>query len=93
MKEFTQEEQITTRIGELEAALLSEHPQMPMYLKQIHQELLKHPELVHIMTNEQRALLIRALEKHTGASVFAALKPKKPSAKSMATASLSDFGI
>jgi len=90
---MNQTEQITMKIAELEQAMLSQHPQMPMYLKQIHQELLKSPELVHIMTNEQRAVLIRSLEKQTGVSVFAALKAKKPTAKAMANASLADFGI
>jgi hypothetical protein len=90
---MNQTEQITMKIAELEQAMISQHPQMPMYLKQIHQELLKSPELVHIMTNEQRATLIQALEKQTGVSVFAALKAKKPTAKSMATASLQDLGL
>lgn len=90
---LTQTEHISLRIAELEQALLSQHPQMPMYLKQIHSELLKSPELVHIMTNEQRSILIKALEKQTGTSVFTALKAKKPSAKAMAGASLADFGL
>jgi hypothetical protein len=90
---MTQEEHIVLKIAELEQALLSAHPQMPMYLKQIHQELLKAPELVHIMTNEQRSVLIKALEKQTATSIFAALKPKKPTAKAMANASVADFGI
>lgn len=90
---MNQSEHITLRIAELEQALLAAHPQMPMYLKQIHAELLKAPELVHIMTNEQRSILIAALQKQTGASIFTALKAKKPTAKSMANASLEDFGI
>ena len=90
---MTQTEHISMKIAELEQAMLSAHPQMPMYLKQIHAELLKYPELVHIMDNEQRSILIRALEKQTGASVFAALKSKKPTAKAMATATLEDFGL
>lgn len=90
---MTQEEQLILKIAELEQALLSQHPQMPMYLKQIHGELLKYPELVHIMNNEQRSILIKALEKQTGASVFAALKTKSTSAKAMANVSIADFGI
>ena len=90
---MTQEEHITLKIAELEQALLSLHPQMPTYLKQIHQQLLKAPELVHIMTNEQRSVLIAALVKQTGTSIFTALKAKKPTAKAMANASEADFGI
>ena len=90
---MNQAEHIALKIAELEQAMLSAHPMMPNYLKQIHAELLKAPELVHIMTNEQRSTLVSALEKQTGASVFTALKAKKPSAKSMATASLEDFGL
>jgi len=90
---MTQSEHICLRISELEQCLLSQHPQLPTYLKQIHAELLKSPELVHIMTNEQRSILIKALEKQSGISVFTALKAKKPSAKAMAGATLQDFGL
>lgn len=90
---MTQEEHITLKIAELEQAMLAAHPQMPMYLKQIHQELLKAPELVHIMTNEQRSTLIAALTKQTGISIFTALKAKKPTAKAMANATPEQFGI
>lgn len=90
---MNQAEHITLRIAELEQALLSQHPQMPTYLKQIHAELLKAPELVHIMTNEQRSILIAALQKQTGTNIFMALKAKKPTARSMATASIEELGI
>lgn len=90
---MTQEEHITMRIGELEQAMLSQHPQMPMYLKQIHQELLKYPELVHIMSNEQRAILVKALEKQTATSIFAATKPKKPTAKQIGNMTAEQLGI
>jgi hypothetical protein len=90
---MNQAEQIEMKIAELETAITSQHPQMSQYLKLIHMQLLKEPELVHIMTNEQRAVLISGLEKQAGITVFNATKPKKPTAKSMATASLADFGI
>ena len=90
---MTQAEHIALRVAELEVAITTSHPQLPHYLKLIHAELLKAPELVHIMTNEQRSVLLSGLQKQTGISLFAALKPKKVSAKAMAGATLEDFGL
>ena len=90
---MTQEELLNMRIAELEVALLNMHPQMPGYLKLIHAELLKYPELVHIMNNEQRAVLTAALSKQSGISVFQSLSSKKPTAKSLATATPEQLGI
>jgi len=61
---------ITMAIAELEQQLLQQDPMMPQYLKKIHVALLHQPELVHILRDEQRAIIIDGLMQQTGV-VFA----------------------
>lgn len=63
MPEF---EAICMNIAELEQQLLQQDPQMPQYLRRIHTALLHHPELVHILRDEQRAIIIDGLMQITG---------------------------
>ena len=70
-------EQLQMRIAELDAALETANPQMPQFLKLIHTELLKAPELVHMLSNEERATIISGLMKQTGVEVIAATKAKR----------------
>jgi len=90
---ITQEEQIELKIAELHQAMLSNHPELPTFLKRIHLELLKHPELVHIMSNEQRSKLIAALQKQTGISVFVASSAKVKNSKNAPQMTAAEFGI
>lgn len=59
-------EAICMSIAELEVALLQADPQMPQYLRKLHMALLKQPELVHILKDEQRAVIIDGLMQQTG---------------------------
>ena len=63
MPEF---QSILMQIAELEQSLLQQDPGMPEYLRRIHMNLLKHPELVHILRDEQRAIIIDGLMAQTG---------------------------
>ena len=63
MPEF---EAICMAIAELEQKLLEQDPQMPQYLKRIHMNMLQHPELVHLLKDEQRAVIIDGLMQQTG---------------------------
>lgn len=72
---------ITMRIAELEASLLAANPMMPTFLRVIHAELLKSPELVHVLTNEQRAVIVAGLQKQTGVEVLAATAAKRKTPK------------
>ena len=60
-------EVICMEIAELEQMLLQQDPGMPTYLQRIHMNLLRHPELVHILKDEQRAVIIDGLMAQTGA--------------------------
>jgi hypothetical protein len=66
---------LTMSIAELETKLLEQDPEMPNYLRKISLALLKHPELVHILRDEQRAVIIDGLMQQTGVE-FAANEAK-----------------
>lgn len=57
---MTESEQILQRIGDLEKLLLSGHPQLGMELARIHKNVAEQPELLHILTDEQIALIVKS---------------------------------
>ena len=84
--QLTQLDLIKMRIGDLDSALETNHPGMFNYLKDIHQQLLKNPELVHMLSDEERSRIIKGLEVKTGESITTPkLKtPKAPKGGSIA---------
>lgn len=66
---------ICMSIAELEQKLLESDPGMPTYLQRIHVALLKQPELVHLLRDEQRSIIIDGLMQQTG-EVFSAVVAK-----------------
>lgn len=75
---------ITMQIAELEQQLLQQDPQMPGYLRRIHMALLKQPELVHILDDAQRAIIIDGLMQQTGVEFAAITEKAAKTAKSKA---------
>ena len=74
---------IQFKLAELSAALLAANPEMPVLLAKIHAALKADPEQVTLLSEEDIALVVQGLSKHTGVSLTAAAKaPKAPSAKS-----------
>ena len=90
MPEF---EQICMQIAELEQKLLEQDPGMPEYLRRIHMNLLKQPELVHILRDEQRAVIIDGLMQQTGVmlSAVTASKLKSTTTKRLKAQSADDI--
>lgn len=76
-------DQIRMQIAELEAKLLANDPMMPSYLKRIHAALLQHPELVHIIRDEERAVIIQSAMQMAGAII--SVVAKKSESKKMAS--------
>jgi hypothetical protein len=85
---MTELDQIKMRIGDLDQALETNHPGMFNYLKLIHQQLMKMPELVHMLTNEERSKVIKGLEVKTGESITT---PKLKTPKAAKGGSIADF--
>ncbi len=69
IQELTPLDQLRMRISDLSEALDTAHPGMFSYLKDIHSQLLKAPELVHMLDNEERSKIIKGLEVKTGCSI------------------------
>ena len=85
---------IQTKLAELSAALLSAHPEMPIMLAKIHSALKADPEQVTLLSEDDIALVVQGLQKHTGVSLAATAKtPKAPSAKSRLDAILKSSNL
>ncbi len=88
--------EIQSTIQELEAALLSAHPEMPVLLRKIHSKLKEDPELVTLLSEEEIAQVINGLKVQTNVQLTAPKKPaseKKPSATSRLNAILKSSNI
>lgn len=75
--------EIQETIQQLEAALLSANPEMPILLRKIHNKLKSDPELVTLLTEEEIAQVINGLKVQTNVSLVSNTKKpaseKKPS--------------
>jgi hypothetical protein len=58
------------KIGELDKALKSAHPQMESLLQYIHRNTAKDPELIHLLKPEQRAIIFAGLQKKTQTKIL-----------------------
>lgn len=47
----------------LQEALLQEDPNMPLYCKQINEDIRQHPELLHLLSEEQIAAIYQSVMK------------------------------
>lgn len=72
--------EIQSTIQELESALLSAHPEMPILLRKIHTKLREDPELVTLLSEDEIAQVINGLKVQTNAQLTApkSAKEKKP---------------
>ena len=66
---MTPHETIQLKIAELEAALLGAHPSMPSLLQIIIRDLQADPEVVTLLTSEDRSRIVAGLVKQTGAQI------------------------
>lgn len=69
--------EIQMKIGELQAQLLSDHPQMPTLLREIHTTLKADPETVTLLTDAEVGTIVAALQKFTGNHITAAATKTK----------------
>ena len=66
-------------ITELQAALLSAHPEMPSLLRKIHTKLKADPELVTLLSEDEIAQVITGLKQVTNVSLISPAKAAKKS--------------
>lgn len=63
-------------LGDVQATLLAKDPMMPQHLRSSHQLLISYPETVHLLTDDQVALLISAAQEHTKTMIVSAAAKK-----------------
>lgn len=68
---------VKEKIAALEAALLSAAPQLPVLLRDIHTQLKANKEIVTILTDEERSVIVRGLMRQTNVSIADAVSKKK----------------
>jgi len=73
--------EIFSKLAELEQALISLHPSMPILLQKIHKQLKADPAIVTIMGEDDIAILFRALETHTNTKLMEVNVKKLPKKK------------
>ena len=56
---------VKTKIAELNNALLTSHPTMPVLLREIHNHVRRDPELVTIISEEEIGIIVNGLKQHT----------------------------
>lgn len=80
-------DQVKSTIAELENALLTEHPQMPLLLKSILAQLKSDPDVITLMTEEDIGIIVQGLKKQTKTEISAS-KTKGTSAKKQMSMSI-----
>lgn len=65
--------ELRIKVAELENALLTAHPMIPMLLRTIHTQLRKDPEIVTIMSPEEIGVVVNALKHQTKTEITTTL--------------------
>lgn len=86
-----QVDRVQSKIIELQEALDGAIPNFQFILKDIHDTLRADPEVVTILKEEEIAVIVKGLEKHSHIIVTPAKAKKAASAKSKAPISASDL--
>lgn len=93
----TQHEIIAAKIADLQAAILSNNPQMPLLLRDIHSVLKNDPAVVTILREEEDiATIIKGLEKQTKTYLVESMTASKTGSaknKALSKVSSSDLGF
>lgn len=56
--------EVRGKIQQIQAALLQQDPLLPIHLGAIHKQLIKHEELVHLLSDEEITVLVAGQKKH-----------------------------
>lgn len=75
--------ELKEKVAQLSAAMLDQHPRIPVLLREIHTALLAQPENVTLMTEDEICVIVSGLMKQTGAAYTASML-KGPGNKSAA---------
>lgn len=67
---MTPAEQLQEKVADLESKLLSAHPSMPVLLREIHNQLMKDPELVTVLDEKSIGIIVSGLKKQTQTEIL-----------------------
>lgn len=84
---FWKESDLAGRCAELEAALQAQDDKYKTHLIEIHRQLRKQEELVHILDDAAIAIIFDGLKRYTGAAVVKEMVEKKTRRKTPISAS------
>ena len=85
--------EIKEKIASLEEALISEHPQIPTILRDIHKKLKADEECVTLLSEEECGTIVRGLKKQTSTEIAtkAVKKAKTKTKKALSKITLDDL--
>ena len=83
-------EQISEKILQLQESLLSQHPQMPTLLRDIHKTLKDNPDCVTLLEESEVAIIVEGLKKQT-ATEIATATIKAKSTRALKSLTLADL--
>lgn len=85
-------EQIRSNILDLQNKLLEAHPQMPVLLKTIHDQLKEDPTNVTLLSEEEINIIVSGLEKQTGVELGKTIS-KQATTKKLSKMTSADLGF
>lgn len=92
--ELTVEETILGKISDLREKLLTNHPQMPLLLHEIHRTLKENPACVTLLPEDAIVCIVQGLEKQTNTYLAHTLtKSSSAKTKSLKNVKSSDLGF
>lgn len=90
----TQYEIISAKIKELQVAILSNHPQLPLQLREIHKNLKEDPAVVTLLREDEIRIIVNGLEKQTSTFIAASMTTKSASkTKALSKMTSDDLGF
>lgn len=81
--------EVKEAIASLQNSLLSQHPEMPILLRKIHQQLKADPDIVTLLTEEEIGVIVNGLSKQTNTVIATSISKSKT--KSIKSIGLSDL--
>lgn len=83
---MTPAEQLKEKVADLQSKLLNAHPQMPVLLKEIHNQLRNDPELGTVLAEEDICVIVSGLKKQTQTEIATSVVKSR-------TKSLKNIGV
>ena len=74
---------VRERLQAIEVKLLEQDPNLPVHQAAIHQTLIQYEELVHLLKDDEIAVLVKGQKKHAGVQLVSQAVSKKTGPKSI----------